>query len=102
MPVIQTRPFDPEDHEDPVQGLTLAIRGLRLGERVRMPDGTLVVSQSVPVGAHHQRRFTIVPSEQTSTPAERHRAFTLGHNAHKTAEAAARRILNPKKSQGEQ
>lgn len=101
MPVIQTRPFDPEDHEDPVRGLTLAIRQLRLGERVRMPDGTLVVSQSVPIGAHHQRRFTIVPSADTSSPAERHRAFTLGHGAHKTAEAAAKQVLRIKKPQGE-
>ena len=89
----QEHPFDPVDHDDPTEQLAALIRRLRLGERVRLPDNTLVVSRTIRVGPNEQRRFSVVPPVDKSTPSERHRILALGHNAHKTAALAAAAAL---------
>lgn len=90
----QEEEFDPDTHEDPVSDLTLAIRHLRLGARIRLSNDTLVVSRTVQVGPHQERRFSVVPSLAQSSPQERHRAMALGHGACKSAEEAAKKALS--------
>ena len=94
MPVArQEHAFDPEDHIDPVGDLTLAIRRLKLGERIRLPNDILILSRSVAVGPHQQRRFTVVPAADASTALERHRVVALGYDACKNAADAAKKAL---------
>lgn len=89
----QETPFDPFEHEDPVAALADSVRRLKLGGRVRLPDNTLVLCRTVKVGPNDQRRFSIVPPPEKSTPAERHRIVALGFGAHKTAVGAAKQAL---------
>lgn len=86
--------FDPIDQQDPVRALTLAIRRLRIGESVRMADGTMVKSTTSPRGGSGERRFAVVPAEEKSTAVDRHKASVLGHSSYRTAEEAARKVLN--------
>src|SRR3974390_1558482 len=57
MATLNESVYNPEGQQDPVRGLTLAIRGLRLGGRVQLPDGTLVISQVMNNGPRKERRF---------------------------------------------
>lgn len=88
----QTVEFDPEAHDlDPARDLMLAIRGLRMGDRVVLPNGTMVKSIAVRHGANLQRRFAVVRKDYD--PAQRHKATVLGKSAHKTASEAAMTAL---------
>lgn len=90
----QVAEFDPQDHQqDPVRALTLVLRGLRMGQRVRLPDGTLVRSVAVKHGSSMERQFVIVPSDDSSTVLDRHRALALGRGASRTASEAAMKVL---------
>lgn len=91
---VNTQPFDPAMHQQgPARALTLVLRGLRLGERVVLPDGTLVRSVSVPNGSSQERRFAVVPPEDSSSAVDRHRVMALGHDTFRTASEAAMRAL---------
>ena len=96
MATLNESVYNPEGQQDPVRGLTLAIRGLRLGGRVQLPDGTLVISQVMNNGPRKERRFVVVPPKGTSSPEQRHQAGVLGHGACKTATAAAMKALGVK------
>lgn len=85
--------FDPYTRTDPVRDLTLAIRGLRVGERLQLPNGIVVRSTVVRSGSNNERRFAVIPPEKSSTPTERHQALVLGYSAYRKAEEAARKIL---------
>lgn len=85
--------FQPGDQQDPAGALTLVLRGLRTGERVAMPDGTVVRSVSIRRGAHQERRFAIVPPAKGSTPIQRHRVMSLGRNTYRSAQEAAETVL---------
>lgn len=86
----QTAEFDVEAHQDPVYDLTVLVKGLRMGERVSLPDGTVVRSIAISRGAHRERRFAVVPP---GTALDRHRRLVLGMHSCKSAEAAARKAL---------
>lgn len=86
--------FDPGTEQDPARALTLAIRGLRMGDRVTMADGTVVRSITIRHGSSLQRRFAVVPPEGRTTALQRHRLLALNHRACKTAQEAAERALS--------
>ncbi len=86
----RVKEFDPAGKQDPVRDLTLLIRGLRPGERVRMPNDVVVRSVAVRHGASMRRRFAVV---HPGTPLARHRELVLGRGHFPTAELAARNVL---------
>lgn len=85
--------WDPPDHQDPVHDLTLAIRGLRMGDVITMPDGSLVRSVPVKHGSSSERRFAIIPPEKSSSPLQRHRVTALGQSTYRSAEETAKKAL---------
>jgi hypothetical protein len=91
----QTTTFNSLSHpntEHAARALTLAIRGLRAGERVVTEDGTVIRSIAIRHGAHQQRRFVVLPKGSDSSAT--HRSVVLGQSAFKTASEAAQKALN--------
>lgn len=86
--------FDPNDYQDdPEQALTLAVRQLRLGGKVKLDDGSMVVSRVVQNGARTERKFAVIPSVRQSSVLERHRALHLRQGVCNTPSEAARKAL---------
>lgn len=92
----QALEYNPLDRPDAVAELTLLIRTMRMGDRVTLPNGTVVRSVGIKHGAHMDRRFAVVPK---GTAIQRHRALTLGRGAVPSAEEAARKALDKPKGE---
>ena len=71
--------------QDSVRALTLAIRGLSVGERVTMANGVVVKSVVMTHGSGHERRFAVIPPGGSPRLA--------ANNAHRTATEAAQNAL---------
>lgn len=89
--MAQATEFDPEAHQDPARALTLLVRRLNVGERVVLPNGTMVKSIAVRHGANMQRRFAL--TRMDGAPGDRHKALVLGKSSHRTASEAAMSAL---------
>lgn len=83
--------WDPLDHQDPVRALTQHIRGMGIGQKLRLLDGTIVKSVPMRHGATQVRRFAV--SRKGKDPLPRVAGRT---NTHATAEAAAQAALGRK------
>lgn len=83
--------FDPYAQQDSERVLTQRIRGLRLGEQVRLTNGTVVKSVGVKTGPGLRRKFRVVPKGGAAT---REPGF---QNTVATAEAAALTALNKRR-----
>lgn len=96
----KARQFDPKEHLDSVRALTLVVRGLRVGERVTLTDGTMVRSVGVKRGLGLERKFSVI--SPGSTVLERHRKISLGYGSVSSAEEAALQALGKTKTESRQ
>jgi hypothetical protein len=83
--------WDPLDHQDPVRALAQHIRGMPIGHKLRLSDGTIVKSVPMRHGATQVRRFAV--SRKGKDPLPR---VALRTNTHATAEGAAKVALGGK------
>jgi len=83
--------WDPLDHQDPTRALAQHIRGMGVGQKLRLVDGTIVKSVPMRHGATQVRRFAVSRKGKEPLPRVAGRA-----NTHATAESAAQAALGRK------
>lgn len=95
----QVLTYDPAGQVDPMHTLTMMCRGMRIGQRVEVSNGTTIKAVGIKKGAGMERKFVVIPKGADALT--RHRRTTLGHGTAPSASHAAMQALGktPKRGQ---